>query len=234
MKGPGDNAVQHRQYNLKSVAHANRLVSMLSAGVLPGLDEIDENTELSTRKMAIRGGDGQYLQKPQVTVRPSASHTQTADRWVQFCDKAVQRHFQHRVDRVSYQFDLVTMVTMAFYMLAYTLCDMLVWGIHGTEHFSRSDYIGRVCGRFGFFSLLLLHAYIHFMKSKPSGSYFKPWTLSKSGITPNSLLLTRLHFFSDCTRSTYSVGSVVSNVHYRLLLESIIVVVMRPWRSWQR
>ena len=84
---------QRHKHTFKSVAHANALVSMLSAGVLPGLDEIDEDTELSTQKMAVRGGGGHYLQKPQITANLSASHIQTANWWVRFHDRVVQDHF---------------------------------------------------------------------------------------------------------------------------------------------
>ena len=67
------------------------------------------------------------------------------------------------------------------------------------------------------------------MKSKPSGSYFKPWTLSKSWYRFKFIIAHPGYIFFRLHAVDIFSGALWSPMcHYRLLLESIIVIVMRP------
>ena len=218
---------QRSRRTFKSVAHANALVSMLSAGVLPGLDE---NAELSSQNMAVHGGDGHYLQKSQVTVNLSANDIQMANWWVHFHNKAVQDNFRRRVDTLSYHFDVMTIVVLALYMLAYTLCDATVWGVEGSGQLSQSAYTGRLVMRLLIFVLLILAACVHWHKSQPAGAFFKPWALSNAWVTrSNSLLLAQFTFLAGLHAVDMISGVIWSPVHqYRIFIESVLLIIARP------
>ena len=103
-----EQATMNGQHNFKNsrfktAVERINLMNMLTAKVLPSLDDMDDDSSFSINQ---KNSLGQTTNQPRILVTPKATNRIIADRWVRFEDAHLQRQFTRRLDDFSYRDDV--------------------------------------------------------------------------------------------------------------------------------
>ena len=223
---------QHNFKNsrFKTAVERINLMNMLTAKVLPSLDDIDDDSSFSINQ---KNSLGQTTNQPRILVTPKATNRIIADRWVRFEDAHLQRQFTRRLDDFSYRDDVSFVLGLAFYVLFYVFLDVIYMNTMSMQPmYTNTTYRYRISFRILSAILLGCLARYHYLKSSDQPNYV-PYGTSKWWLTRSNALLVgvtiffiALHVVGMISGDTWS-----TTTQYRIFFELCVMFTLRPYEK---